>query len=124
MILSLILLSVIVGVGAVLYLIDRRKPGERKAESEQKGVCCGMHANCEKRYASPPDTIVYYDDEELDALADRDPSSYTPEETEALRDVILTLRPEDALGWERSLELRHIALPPELRDELIILINN
>lgn len=124
MMLSLILLSIIVGVGAVLYLIDRRKPGERKAEAEQNGVCCGMHANCEKRYSAPPDTIVYYDDEELDELADRNPDTYTPEEIEALRDVMLTLRPEDAFGWERSLEQRRIALPDDLRDELIILINN
>ncbi len=124
MIPSLILLIAIVGVGMLLYLLDRRKPGERKAEAEQQGVCCGMHANCEKRYASPPDAIVYYDDEELDALADRDPATYTSDEIETLRDVMLTLRPEDAFGWERSLEQRRIALPPELRDELIILINN
>lgn len=124
MIPSLILLSAIVGVGVLLYFLDRRKPGERKAEAEQQGVCCGMHANCEKRYAAPPDTIVYYDDEELDVLAGRDPATYTPEEIEALRDVLLTLRPEDAFGWERSLEQRRIALPTELRDELIILINN
>jgi hypothetical protein len=67
--------------------------------------------------------LVYYDDEELDALSGRDPKSYTEEEMEQLRDVVLTLRREDAVGWSVSLQRRGIALPDEIRDELMLLIS-
>ena len=87
-------------------------------------VCCGLHAVCEKKYAAPPSEAPdYYDDEELDVLANRAPESYSDTEVEMLRDVVLTLRPEDAWGWSRSLEQRNIALPPEIRDELLLLLN-
>lgn len=91
----------------------------------QTGECCGMHLVCEKDTLSPiSDEIIYYDDEELDRFIGRDPHSYTPEETEEFRDVLMTLRPEDVPGWARSVTQRHLELPPDVRDELLMLVND
>lgn len=87
-------------------------------------VCCGMHITCEKDSLSTAASteIVYYDDEELDDYAGRAPESYTREETEQFRDILLTLLPTDIAGWARSLQLRNIALPPEVSDELLLIV--
>lgn len=137
---ALVILAVLVAVGLLLFYFDRRKPHQHhnavaakaekaekteKAEKEQQQVCCGLHAVCEKKYAKPAsDKPEYYDDEELDVLADRDPQTYTEAERDMLRDVVLTLRREDAWGWSRSLEMRHIELPPDIRDELLMRLSD
>lgn len=89
------------------------------------GVCCGMHITCEKDSLSTAASteIIYYDDEELDGYAGRTPESYTREETEQFRDILLTLLPTDIAGWARSLQLRNIALPPEVSDELLLIVS-
>lgn len=88
-------------------------------------VCCGMHITCEKDSLSTAASteIIYYDDEELDDYAGRAPESYTREETEQFRDILLTLLPTDIAGWARSLQLRNIALPPEVSDELLLIVS-
>ena len=129
---AIVLLAVRVVVGLLLLYFDRRKP-HRSDKSDPSDasdrsdkpepVCCGLHAVCEKKYAAPvADRPVYYDDEELDVLSGRDPATYTAAEREMLRDVVLTLRPDDAWGWSRSLEQRHIRLPADIRDELLLLL--
>lgn len=68
------------------------------------------------------DEVIYYDDEELDVLADRDPSDYTEQEYEQIAYVFHTLMDSDIIGWCRSLQLRHIELPSDLRDEALIIV--
>ncbi len=68
------------------------------------------------------DEVIYYDDEELDVLADRDPSDYTEQEYEQIAYVFHTLLDSDIIGWCRSLQLRHIELPSDLRDEALIIV--
>lgn len=86
-------------------------------------ICCGQHLVCEKTsLAVVSDEIVYYDDEELDRFRGRQPESYSPQETEEFRDILLTLLPEDVPGWAKSITLRRIELPPEVRDELLLLV--
>lgn len=145
--LSLILLAVIVGVGALLYiehrlylkrkgreLSDKLDMSDRSdmsdstsdstADSAAEEECCGMHITCEKDslLASVSPDVVYYDDEELDRFAGRRPEDYTDEEIEEFRDILLTLLPADIAGWGRSLQLRHIELPQQVRDELIMIV--
>lgn len=80
---------------------------------------------CEKTSLTPlTDKIEYYDDEELDRFAGKDPATYTDAEIEELRDVLLTMRPADVPGWARSLQLRHIELPPAVRDELLLIASD
>lgn len=142
--LSLILLAVIVGVGALLYIEHRlylKRAKERSDKSDKSDrsdqsdksdstsdaadeECCGMHITCEKDslLASVSPDVVYYDDEELDRFAGRRPEDYTDEEIEEFRDILLTLLPADIAGWGRSLQLRHIELPQQVRDELIMIV--
>lgn len=147
---ALIILGVTIVVGVVLYLADRlhgRKKGETSEpeapetveaasgaaateqpaaapETQETGkhgpLCCGQHLVCEKY--PPTDKIIYYDDEELDRFAGRSGDDYTDEEIEEFQEVLMTLRPEDALGWSRSVEQRHITLPADVRDGLMLLI--
>lgn len=67
--------------------------------------------------------IIYYDDEELDRFIGRAPDSYSAEEVEEFRDILMTLRPDDVAGWARSITQRHIELPGDVRDELLLLVN-
>jgi len=86
-------------------------------------VCCGMHITCEKDTLSVvSDEVVYYDDEELDRFIGRTPESYTPEEADEFRDVLLTLLPADIAPWARSLQLRGIELPADVREELLMIV--
>ena len=128
---ALIILAVTVAVGLILYLFDRfsRKPSDEtpndtpEADNEPQEQCCGMHITCQKDSLVKSSTeIVYYDDEELDRFAGIAPDGYTDEQTEEFRDVMLTLLPDDIAGWARSLELRGIALPEIVRQELLMLV--
>ncbi|MGM9816356.1 MAG: hypothetical protein ACI304_04780 [Lepagella sp.] len=97
---------------------------DKNADDSSSGECCGLHLVCEKDSLSPmSQEIIYYDDEELDRFIGRDPHSYTGNEEEEFRDVLMTLRPEDVTGWARSITQRRIELPAEVRDELLMLVN-
>lgn len=129
---ALILLAAIVGVGAVLYVLHRfhnqapdsaaDAPAAPAAEGEE---CCGMHITCEKDslLAAVSERVEYYDDEELDRFAGWDPENYTESETEEFRDILLSMRPDDIAGWARSLQLRNIALPGIVREELLLIVS-
>ena len=136
---AIIILLVTVAVGLVLYVYDmryrrRHQSGESEAaeDTEEKDsaddhgeICCGKHLICEKPL-SPRlgEKIVYYDDQELDRFAGKGADDYNDEETEEIREVMMTLLPEDVAGWARSLQLRGINLPTPLRDELFLLIDS
>lgn len=130
---ALIIALAIVTVGLALYVhhrltegrYDSRPAQDKTAVATDDGQCCGQHAVCERDslLAAMSDKIIYYDDEELDAFAGRDAESYTSSESEQFREVLLTLLPDDVAGWARSIQLRGIALPGEVRDELIMMIS-
>ena len=129
---SLILLAAIVGVGVLLYIEHRihlarhsSDDGEMpQAPADEPEECCGMHVTCEKDslLSAVSDTIEYYDDEELDRFAGRAADSYSDEEIEEFRDVLISMRPDDIAGWARSVQLRGITLPQAVRDELIMIV--
>ena len=142
---ALVILAALVVIGLLLYITDvkyfRHHHDASHTESSQsanggvagtttagqtgeEAICCGMHLVCEKTsLAVVSDEIIYYDDEELDRFAERDPRTYTAEEIEEFRDVMETLLPQDAPGWARSITLRKIELPEEVRDELFIIVS-
>lgn len=134
---ALVILAAMAVVGFLLFITDkkyyRHHHGANEDDRNTEGVttnpdsepevCCGQHLICEKTSLSiVSDEVIYYDDEELDRFAGRTPESYTPEETEEFRDVLLTLLPEDVAGWARSITLRNIQLPSEVKDELLLLV--
>lgn len=103
----------------------RRKPQAAGPEqrAERPEGCCGEHLVCERETLLQTEPqIVYYDDEELDALADTDPGSYTAAQHHALRQVFDTLAESDVAGWCRSLQMRHIELPPDIREEALMIV--
>lgn len=86
--------------------------------------CCGQHAICEKEslLAAVSRQIEYYDDEELDRFKGRPADQYTADETDEFRDILYSMQEEDVAGWSRSLQLRGINLPDELKDELFLIV--
>lgn len=86
--------------------------------------CCGQHQTCEKEslLAAVSKQIEYYDDEELDHYRGVASEEYTPEQAEQFRDILYTMKEEEVAGWVRSLQLRHVELPNELKDEVFLII--
>ena len=68
--------------------------------------------------------VEHYDDEELDAYKGRRSDSYSDNEAEAFADVLYTMRPQEVKGWARSLSLRGIEVPDQLKDELLMLMSD
>ena len=133
MIVALYILIALVAVGALLYVLHRRDTARSQSASaaqqpepaqEQEEACCGMHITCERDslLASVSPEIVYYDDEELDRFRGRQADGYTPEEADEFRNVLLTLLPHDIAGWARSIQLRGIELPADVREELLMIV--
>lgn len=85
--------------------------------------CCGEHLVCERETLLQTNAqIEYYDDEELDALAGIAAEDYTPEQHEMVRAVFTTLQESDVSGWCRSMQLRNIALPEDIREEALLIV--
>lgn len=68
--------------------------------------------------------IEYFDDEELDAFRHRHSDSYTDEEAEMFAEVVYTMRADEVAAWCRSLNLRGIELPDQIKDEVMMLMND
>ena len=60
--------------------------------------------------------------EELDRFKSRTADSYSDDEIEQFAYVLHTMQPDEVAAWSRSLTLRGIELPNELRDEVILLM--
>lgn len=85
--------------------------------------CCGTHLVCEKESLLQTNAKPeYYDDEELDSLAGIAPEQFTAEQHNAIRQVFDTLQEKDVPGWCRSLQLRNIQLPADIRDEALLIV--
>ncbi|MEE1089053.1 MAG: phospholipase [Bacteroidaceae bacterium] len=86
--------------------------------------CCGAHEVCEKDslLAALSKQIEYYNDEELDRFRGREGYEYTPEEADEFRDVLYTMRSDEVAGWVRSLQLRMVNLPDEVKDEVFLIV--
>lgn len=142
---ALVILAALVIIGFILYITDVKyfrhhhhdvpesqgdsKEGESSLQADtnptSEDICCGQHLVCEKTTLSITDPeIIYYDDEELDRFAGRKPESYSSQETEEFRDVLMTLLPQDVPGWAKSITLRRIELPSEVRDELLLIVTD
>lgn len=91
---------------------------------EADAECCGQHEICEKDslLAAVSTQIEYYDDEDLDEYIGKDPDSYYPYRVDQFRDIFYTMQDVDVAGWVRSLQLRGINLPTELKDEIFLII--
>ena len=133
---NLYILIAFLGLGLVtLVLMEWRERKRKKALADNPqadkmirvpvdDACCGRHLVCEREslLTTKPE-IIYYDDEELDRLSGLDPQTYSEQDIRDLNEVFSTLRSEDVVGWLRSLQLRNITLPEELRDEALMIVS-
>ena len=94
--------------------------GEAAQTSDRE--CCGQHLVCEKETLLQTNAIPeYFDDEELDALAGIAPEDFTQRQHDDIRAVFDTLQEKDVPAWCRSLQLRNIALPQDIREEALLI---
>ena len=122
----------------LFYVRSRKKkampPVEEETEEERterirkekiaSGECCGQHAVCERdSLLNTKMKAVYYDDEELDVFANREPSSYTDEEISQFQNVLYTMKDFDVAGWLKSLQTREIQLPDVVREEALMIVS-
>lgn len=99
------------------------KPVDSDKPSTRPEGCCGTHLVCEKESLLQTNAKPeYYDDEELDSLAGIAPEQFTAEQHNAIRQVFDTLQEKDVPGWCRSLQLRNIQLPADVRDEALLIV--
>ena len=131
LVIALVVLALVAAVANRLH--GRRADGGGRADAPGvggeaagalSGECCGQHAVCEhdSLLAAVSRRVEYYDDEELDRYAGTPPGSYTPAQVEEFREMFYTMQEADVPGWVRSLQLRGIALPDELRDEVLLVV--
>ena len=129
LIVFLILILVVTVGGYIRKHIIQKKIDKGELEkfpeiNEVDEDCCGQHSTCEKDslLAAVSKQIEYYDDEELDQFIGKTSDSYTPNEVEMFRDILYTTQEIEVAGWVRSLQLRGINLPDELKDEVFLII--
>ena len=130
LIVSLLLLTLVALIAG--HIRNRRlqkkiENGELESFPEVKEVdveCCGQHEICEKEslLAAVSKKVEYYDDEELDRFRGHSSDGYSEEEIEEFREVMYTCKEDEVAGWSRSLQLRGIELPDELKDELFLIV--
>ena len=125
-----IMLAAMLLLAVVAYVTDRLRryfyppqPNEPAPKPRPEG-CCGQHEVCEKEslLAAVSQDIVYYDDEELDRFRGRESHCYTPQEVEEFEEILTTMRDDEVAGWVRSLQLRGVALPDDLKDQVLLIV--
>lgn len=126
LVISLIALGVI---AAILGLLSHNKDGSSDVISNSTATCATCNGNdprceqeCMMEAATKP--IEYFDDEELDKFKERQSDSYTDDEAEMFREVLYTMKTEEVKDWCRSLTLRRISLPDQIKDEVMLIIDN
>ena len=88
-------------------------------------TCNGEDTRCEQECMMEAATreVEYYDDEELDRFKGRPSDCYTDDEAELFREVLFSMPQSDVKGWNRSLILRGINVPDQIKDELLLMID-
>ncbi len=131
---ALVLLGAVVGITA-LFGHKRFKRREAKGILEPGETspldtvnvpveCCGQHATCERDslLAAVSKEIIYYSDEELDTYQGIPSDKYTDEQAEEFADIFYELREIEVAGWVRSLQLRGIEIPDQIKDEVLLVV--
>lgn len=131
-----ILIGIVVFFALALTLsnkIQRKKGNSKERETQQPvikldftsdSLCCGAHEVCEDDtlIAAFNEELEYFDDEELDRFKFRDSADYTNKEVDEFRDIFYTIVDEEKPKWIRSLQLRDIAMPNQMKDEVVLVV--
>lgn len=118
-----ILISILLLLVALYFLTRRRRNAAADDHHDHHdgadGVCCGRHAVCDKGLDR---SHLYFDDEELDRFAERQPEEYTEAEAEEFRNVLYTMNGDEVDTWVKCLQARRIELPQQVKDEVLSLL--
>lgn len=123
-----ICILILVGLGLVVMIGTKLFGGKGndkivEVPTSDCATCNGINAKCEQECQLEAATkpIEYYDDEELDTFSGRRSDDYSDEEAAQFAEVLETLKPEEVKPWGRSLILRGINMPDQIKDEFITL---
>ena len=106
---------------------DKETDGEAPVSPAQDcGTCDGNNTKCEQTcmLEASVKEIEYFDDEELDVYRDRPSDGYSEAEAEQFADILYTMKPEEVAAWNRSLILRGINIPDQIKDEVLLLLSD
>ena len=122
-ILALVALGIIVMIGTKLFAGKDDEP--IVVPASDCSSCDGTNLKCEQvcQMEAATKPIEYYDDEELDRFRGRPSDCFTDEEAELFREILYSMPPGEAKGWNRSLILRGINVPDQIKDELLLMID-
>ncbi|MBQ1969852.1 MAG: phospholipase [Paludibacteraceae bacterium] len=122
------LIAIFLSLIAVFVLLkkatekDESPAAQNEVPTDDSG-CCGAHEVCEKdSLLNTQNKFEYYDDEELDQFAGMKSEEYSETDIEEFCKVFYTMRESDVVGWLKSLQLRNIELPEQLRDEALLIV--
>lgn len=119
-----IFIGIIIFFSLSVYIwnIIQRQRGIPEADSEKyvrPEGCCGAHEVCEH----PADELnaepEYFDDEELDRFKRRLSHEYTDDEANEFREIFNTMLDSEKTLWLKSLRMRHIGLPQQVKQEML-----
>lgn len=127
--LYLIIILVALGLITALFTLFSRSADDTETPivvQESCSTCNGESNKCEQEcmMEAAIKDIEYYDDEELDVFRGRESDTYTEQDVEQFSEVLYTMRHDEVKGWTRSLTLRGINLPNQLKDEVFALTDN
>lgn len=88
-------------------------------------TCSSASAACEQNCMMEASVkeIEYFDDEELDRFIGRSSNEYSEGEADESRSIMETMKPDDVKAWNRSLILRQINMPDQIKDEYIMIVS-
>ena len=123
-ILAIVGMGVIVGASTLISRHNSTEPDVVAPAAGDCATCSGINDDCEQTCMMEAATkeVEYYDDEELDRFKGKESGEYTDDEAEEFSEVLYTMRPDEAKGWNRSLILRGINVPNQIEDDLITMI--
>lgn len=124
LIIIIIVLGVTVALGSMLF--SRGDGGGVVQPKSDCSACSGESAKCahDCMMEAAVKDVEYYDDEELDMFAGRRSDGYTDDEAEMFREVMLTMNPSEVAPWSRSMALRGIEPPDQIKDEMMMIMDD
>lgn len=120
----LVFIGIIVAFALATYIWNtiQRLRGVPEAHPEKyvrPEGCCGAHEVCEHPADELNTKPVYFDDEELDRFERRLSHEYSNEEADEFREIFNTVLDEEKALWLKSLRMRHIGLPQQVKKEMV-----
>ena len=126
LVLPLVILGIVAAVATRLQGNGKDEAGGVNAPTSQCGTCDGTNSKCEQEcmMEAAVKPVEYFDDEELDRYRGRPSDAYTDEEAEEFADVMYTMRPEEVSDFNRSLILRGVNVPDQIKYYLIAMMDS